>query len=583
MSINRVETNITSSTTTGIAIDRPAEDVSVTSDSVRNSLFAHTPKLASGALSGEHSGNASGETQSSEDAYGLDQNQSDTPAGVYGSSDGGSPGGPAAKSAARVPQREPWMQHENLDPQSFLPSRTRAGMQQVDLNDESDFDTFENITQNSSDRMGGRAGAGSQLGGQGNSAYDARGSSSPSYQNGDIGYGDYDPGEVEYDDDDVNSYPDSQMQGTSNAIKAYNFFLGKGYSPEQASGIVGVLQGESYARLDPTADQGDGGNAHGIAQWNRVGSPDRHAAFRKRYGKEILQGSFDEQLDFIGYELKTEGQSKQADKLIRSYKTPANASVAQKEEIVNKSAAAFDRLFERSYLGMRGKHQVKQGYARSFYREAKKSFPKDELETLPTVDSVNTAGEGAGDISIPEGPGGTDVSTLGNGKGRVNEIQGRVAGTRNKPLDKRLVAAISKACQSSGIDMFTCTSGGQPAAPGGPRTGSNRHDNGRAADGYFTIGKRKLDSKQSGDRALIQKFIYNFAMQNKRAAIGHATNYMNQNQGGKRAMFHIDLHGSTVSRDAIWYWGGARSKWTKDYPDWLGKYMIAGNKAGRNR
>lgn len=54
-----------------------------------------------------------------------------------------------------------------------------------------------------------------------------------------------------------------------NASSAFNYFTSQGYTPEQASGIVGNLMAESGSRLDPTAfnTAGGGNGAFGIAQW----------------------------------------------------------------------------------------------------------------------------------------------------------------------------------------------------------------------------------------------------------------------------------------------------------------------------
>lgn len=54
-----------------------------------------------------------------------------------------------------------------------------------------------------------------------------------------------------------------------NVIKAYKYFTGQGFTPEQASGIVGNLMTESYAHLDPNAynPAGGGQGAYGIAQF----------------------------------------------------------------------------------------------------------------------------------------------------------------------------------------------------------------------------------------------------------------------------------------------------------------------------
>lgn len=78
---------------------------------------------------------------------------------------------------------------------------------------------------------------------------------------------------------------------------ALNFFLGRGYSKEQAAGIVGNLHGESGMDIGAI---GDGGKAYGLAQWH----PDRQSAFKRLFGKDIRQSSFGEQLSFVDWELR---------------------------------------------------------------------------------------------------------------------------------------------------------------------------------------------------------------------------------------------------------------------------------------
>jgi hypothetical protein len=75
--------------------------------------------------------------------------------------------------------------------------------------------------------------------------------------------------------------------------------------------------------------------------------------------------------------------------------------------------------------------------------------------------------------------------------------------TRSQPLSAQLKAVISRALTGTGLNWYS-TSGGQPPAPGGPRTGSTRHDNGRASDGDFkdTTG-RTLNADNLADRARI--------------------------------------------------------------------------------
>lgn len=86
---------------------------------------------------------------------------------------------------------------------------------------------------------------------------------------------------------------------TQNAKTAYEFFIKKGWSPAQASGLVGNLQAESGANLNTSA-VGDAGQAYGIAQWH----PDRQAQFYKQMGKPIRGSDLKDQLEFLDWELR---------------------------------------------------------------------------------------------------------------------------------------------------------------------------------------------------------------------------------------------------------------------------------------
>src|SRR5690625_2056910 len=79
------------------------------------------------------------------------------------------------------------------------------------------------------------------------------------------------------------------------------FFLSRGYAPEHASGIVANLIHESG--LDHTIGTGDQGKAYGLAQWNIVGSPERYSNFEKIFNKSLYESTFEEQLEYIDWEL----------------------------------------------------------------------------------------------------------------------------------------------------------------------------------------------------------------------------------------------------------------------------------------
>lgn len=93
----------------------------------------------------------------------------------------------------------------------------------------------------------------------------------------------------------------------SNKQKAYEFFISKGYTPSQSSGIVGNLIQESGLKSGITSNfQGEG--SFGIAQWN----PSEAAGFRlqnlQQFAKEkgTSPGDFNTQLEFIAHELDTQ-------------------------------------------------------------------------------------------------------------------------------------------------------------------------------------------------------------------------------------------------------------------------------------
>lgn len=88
------------------------------------------------------------------------------------------------------------------------------------------------------------------------------------------------------------------------------FFMGAGWTKEQAAGIVANLRQESG--LNPNAS-GDNGQAFGIAQWH----PDRQANFAKWAGHDIHTASLDEQMRFVQHEL-TQGAERLAGDALRA-------------------------------------------------------------------------------------------------------------------------------------------------------------------------------------------------------------------------------------------------------------------------
>jgi peptidoglycan hydrolase-like protein with peptidoglycan-binding domain len=93
--------------------------------------------------------------------------------------------------------------------------------------------------------------------------------------------------------------PKGGVGATANAVMAVKFFISKGWTPEQAAGIVGNLQAEVGANLR-TDLPGDGGKAYGVAQWH----PDRQRKFAEVMKRDIRASGLEEQLAFVDWELK---------------------------------------------------------------------------------------------------------------------------------------------------------------------------------------------------------------------------------------------------------------------------------------
>lgn len=97
-----------------------------------------------------------------------------------------------------------------------------------------------------------------------------------------------------------------------------------GFTDEQISGIIGNLLQEN-STLDPSLKNAIG--ATGIAQWL---SSDRKANFFNLFGKEIGEGSFEEQVKFLVWELNN--TEKRAGNLIRQTRSVQEATVVTRKE-----------------------------------------------------------------------------------------------------------------------------------------------------------------------------------------------------------------------------------------------------------
>lgn len=111
---------------------------------------------------------------------------------------------------------------------------------------------------------------------------------------------------------------------TPNAQSAVSYLQTKGWTKEQAAGIVANLQAESGVNLNPKAfnPAGGGKGAAGIAQWRGQ----RQTNFETFAGKPLSQATLQEQLAFVDHELKTTERA--AGNKIKATKSAADAAAA---------------------------------------------------------------------------------------------------------------------------------------------------------------------------------------------------------------------------------------------------------------
>ena len=111
------------------------------------------------------------------------------------------------------------------------------------------------------------------------------------------------------------------LRGASMARDLYQRFIDRGYSKEQAAGIVGNLSIESSLRPTAFNPAGGGAGAVGLAQW-RGERLERLKAFAASQGKGYLDPQL--QADFIDRELRT--TESVAGGLLRAATTPEEAA-----------------------------------------------------------------------------------------------------------------------------------------------------------------------------------------------------------------------------------------------------------------
>jgi hypothetical protein len=129
--------------------------------------------------------------------------------------------------------------------------------------------------------------------------------------------------------------------------------------------------------------------------------------------------------------------------------------------------------------------------------------------------------------------------------------------TRDRPITAELEQLLKSAAEATGIDVVFVTSGGQPGTRGG-RTGSTRHDGGRAADlQLIKDGQTLTFSDSSG--AQVAAFVTAAAARGS-TGIGAGVAYM----GNKT--IHVGFGTSVNDRTKLTWGAGGRAV---NAPTWL--------------
>jgi hypothetical protein len=138
---------------------------------------------------------------------------------------------------------------------------------------------------------------------------------------------------------------------------------------------------------------------------------------------------------------------------------------------------------------------------------------------------------------------------------------------RNKPITLELKQVLDTAAQAAGVDTIVITSGGQDAlGEGTRRTGSTRHDRGRAADLQLMVNGSTPTFTDQSAPPVILAFVTAAAAAGA-TGIGAGVGYM-----GNRTM-HVGFGTSVNDRSTLTWGAGGRSV---NAPQWLRNAAEAG-------
>jgi hypothetical protein len=184
---------------------------------------------------------------------------------------------------------------------------------------------------------------------------------------------------------------------TAGAAQAVAYMQAKGWSHEQAAGLIAGFTRES--QLNPAA-VGDNGQAIGIGQWHK----DRAAALSAHFGKSIAAMNLNEQLDAADYELRQGGEQR-AGRAIAGTQSAAAAGAAA-SLLYERPADAGGEANARSALAVnlfKGTQDMPGPYS-TLTAAANQNAPGDAGNAGPTVIEVRFSGAPVGMTAEAKGP-----------------------------------------------------------------------------------------------------------------------------------------------------------------------------------
>ncbi len=212
---------------------------------------------------------------------------------------------------------------------------------------------------------------------------------------------------------------------TGSTDKAMKYFMSKGWTREQAAGIVGNLQHESNMKTNIEGDKNNKkGSAWGIAQWRT----ERLAKFKEMYGKDVKDASFEEQLDFVQWELTHDERSA--------------GGLLQQATTADQAALVVDWYYERSDRKATTKRQANALALMGITAGADTQMATNAVTTKPQASATDTANN-----SRPSKPYPDTAMVAANGSQSSN-----ISSEDTSPADNTMsfadrVAAKSKARQ----------------------------------------------------------------------------------------------------------------------------------------